>query len=244
MKTNIHNLPKQPELFYLIESKNLIESDIVDISELEKYNGSVIGGYKLNFLSLYNTIVRQDIDKSSMIRLKLNKDIPNEAFKTEIFGSRILDYFYLGGNKTIINGICPNKLTKIDFTNLSDLLAELNVRKYHFLSIENPYTLGTSLSDVCSILHQGVMTINTSPFEIVKYNCAHENIKFNMLRYFTGRGEYDIPKKLFACRNCGDIFCICPNEKKFFDDKNLKQPKLCPRCREDERLRNMRFAAV
>lgn len=244
MKVNVNNLPKQPELFYLIESRNLINSDMVNIDDLEKYDGSVIGGYELNFLSLYNTIVRRDINKSSMIRQKANKDIPNESFKTEIFGSRILDYFCLGGNKTIINGICPNRLTSIDFENLRDLLLELNVCSYYFLSIENPFEVNLSYAKLIENYKSVTRITSSGHFEEVTLGCVHEGIKFNMFRFRNPRGGNTIPKKLFICRDCHEVFCTCPSEKKFFDDKNLKQPKLCPSCRESKRQNEMRMAAV
>lgn len=240
MNYHINSLPQQPELFYLLELNGLIKPDgTVDINELEKYHGSVIGGYTVDFLPLYNTIIRQDVNYSSLIRKELNSEISYEPVKTEIYGSGRLDYFCLGGNKILINGICSNRLDSVDFHNLENLLRSLKVRSYKFITIEDPF------ESKCIPCRKGEYATKIRIGNLRHGGkCVHENINFNIIDYYNPMGDFIIPNKLVKCRICGNVFCVCPSEQKFFSDKNLKRPKLCPACREAKRKNDMVISAV
>lgn len=38
--------------------------------------------------------------------------------------------------------------------------------------------------------------------------------------------------KLIQCKICGQMFCFSAGEQLYFSDRNLNEPKRCPRCRQ------------
>lgn len=46
--------------------------------------------------------------------------------------------------------------------------------------------------------------------------------------------------KILQCVECPDTFEFTVGEQKYYNDKGFKEPKRCPICRKNKKLRNIR----
>ncbi len=57
-----------------------------------------------------------------------------------------------------------------------------------------------------------------------------------------GRKRADIP---LICERCGELFFFTVGEQRFYAEKGLlREPRLCPRCREERRHKPRRYVAL
>lgn len=212
MKIHIKKLDQFPEVMFLAEINGFIIDNFVEFDKLKKYHGCQLANIVFDYFGTLSSVTASSMELEDAIRDDDEVGICN--WKLQDYGSALVDYFVLRDgifSKRIVNGICIKRLNDDEFQRLSLLLMCLNVRRYYFICPTKP----TVDIECISLEHETEF-------------CGE---KYNIFKFFDKTGEVKIPRKIFTCRNCGNIFSVSPEQQKFYKSKGLELPKRCIDCR-------------
>lgn len=199
-KISINELKYFPEWLYIAERECLVKSKALNIKELETYDGSKIGGKWLDYKELYSIILNENFE---------SEKIDSKLINSQNYGSYNFDIFVVNDYK-IINGIIDKNMPSKFFYDLVELLKELKVKKWFFISKIKPPVNG--------YLH----CCKTRKFGLDYYYVC---------RFYDPEGIHTIQRKVYTCVNCQTMFLITDQERQYFRNRDLKLPKRCNICR-------------
>ena len=212
MKVHIKKLEQFPEVMFLAEINDFIIDNFIEFDKLKKYHGCQLGNFTFDYYGTLSSITASSMEIEDAIKDDKELGICNWSLKD--YGSARIDYFVLKDgifSKRIVNGVCIKNLNDDEFKRFSLLLMCLNVRRYYFICPSKP---------TCDI--ECITLEHETEF------CGQ---KYNIFKFYDKSGEIKISRKIFTCRNCGNIFSVSPEQQRFYRSKKLELPKRCPECR-------------
>lgn len=201
-KVSINRLRYFLDAMYIAEKENLIDENNLVDLEELKNYDGSIIGGRKFNFDLVLFAIDDDYSRYTVNDSRI--------INSKNYGSRILDKFVINDFK-IINGIIDEEQSIDFFIDLQNLLNELNVKKCIFISLNDP---------------------GLDSFKVIKRDKIFNGDKYFVLEYYNENNSFSVPKKLYCCETCDNIYKVTNMHKKYLKERNLKIPKHCSDCLE------------